>query len=42
MSAEPNRSEKSTLTALLRPVGMVYIHTDEIQRVLGYDNLEAA
>jgi predicted ABC-type ATPase len=38
----PNGSGKSTLTNLLRPVDMIYINADEIQRVLGCENLEAA
>ena len=40
--AGPNGSGKSTITDLLRPVDMVYINADEIQRVLGCDNMEAA
>jgi predicted ABC-type ATPase len=40
--AGPNGSGKSTITDLLRPPAMVYINADEIQRVLGCDNLEAA
>ena len=40
--AGPNGSGKSTITDLLRPVDMVYINADEIQRVLGCDNLQAA
>ena len=42
MFAGPNGSGKSTITALLRPAAMVYINADEIQRVLGCDNLQAA
>lgn len=40
--AGPNGSGKSTITNLLRPVEMPYINADDIQRVLGCDNLEAA
>ena len=40
--AGPNGSGKSTITDLLRPVDMVYINADEIQRVLGCGNMEAA
>lgn len=40
--AGPNGSGKSTITSLLRPVDMPYINADDIQRVLGCDNLEAA
>ena len=40
--AGPNGSGKSTITSLLRPVNMPYINADDIQRVLGCDNLEAA
>ena len=40
--AGPNGSGKSTITELLRPTDMVYINADEIQRVLGCDNFEAA
>ena len=40
--AGPNGSGKSTITDLLRPIDMVYINADEIQRVLGCDNMEAA
>lgn len=40
--AGPNGSGKSTITTLLRPVEMPYINANDIQRVLGCDNLEAA
>lgn len=40
--AGPNGSGKSTITELLRPPYMPYINADEIQRVLGCDNLQAA
>lgn len=40
--AGPNGSGKSTITELLRPTEMPYINADEIQRVLGCDNMEAA
>ncbi|MEY8232681.1 zeta toxin family protein [Oscillospiraceae bacterium 50-16] len=40
--AGPNGSGKSTLTEILRPQGVPYINADDIQRVLGCDNLEAA
>lgn len=40
--AGPNGSGKSTITDLLRPINMIYINADEIQRVMGCDNLEAA
>lgn len=40
--AGPNGSGKSTITDLLRPVDMVYINADEIQRVLGCGIEEAA
>lgn len=40
--AGPNRSGKSTITNLLRPLNMVYINADEIQQALGCDNMEAA
>lgn len=40
--AGPNGSGKSTITELLRPVDMAYINADEIQRVLGCENIEAA
>ncbi len=40
--AGPNGSGKSTITDLLCPSDMIYINADEIQRVLGCDNLEAA
>ena len=40
--AGPNGSGKSTITDLLRPIDMVYINADEIQRVLGCENMEAA
>ena len=40
--AGPNGSGKSTITDLLRPTGMSYINADEIQRVLGCENIEAA
>lgn len=40
--AGPNGSGKSTITSLLRPTDMDYINADEIQRVLGCDNLAAA
>lgn len=40
--AGPNGSGKSTITDLLRPVEMVYINADEIQRVLGCGIEEAA
>jgi predicted ABC-type ATPase len=40
--AGPNGSGKSTITELLRPPSLDYINADEIQRVLGCDNLEAA
>lgn len=40
--AGPNGSGKSTITELLRPVNMVYINADEIQKALGCDNLQAA
>lgn len=40
--AGPNGSGKSTLTEILRPQGVLYINADDIQRVLGCDNLEAA
>lgn len=40
--AGPNGSGKSTITELLRPSDMVYINADDIQRVLGCENIEAA
>lgn len=40
--AGPNGSGKSTITDLLRPPMVPYINADEIQRVLGCDNMEAA
>lgn len=40
--AGPNGSGKSTITAMLRPAGMDYINADDIQRVLGCSNEEAA
>lgn len=40
--AGPNGSGKSTFTEYLRPHDMVYINADEIQRVLGCSNKEAA
>ena len=40
--AVPNGSGKSTITNLLRPTNMVYINADEIQQVLGCENIEAA
>lgn len=40
--AGPNGSGKSTLTEILRPKKVPYINADDIQRVLGCDNLEAA
>ncbi len=40
--AGPNGSGKSTITELLRPVDVAYINADEIQRVLGCENIEAA
>ena len=40
--AGPNGSGKSTLTELLRPPQLPYINADEIQRVLGCDNMSAA
>ena len=40
--AGPNGSGKSTITALLRPTDMPYINADDIQRILGCDNLTAA
>lgn len=40
--AGPNGSGKSTITDMLRPVNMDYVNADEIQRVLGCDNLQAA
>ena len=40
--AGPNGSGKSTLTEVLRPRESPYINADDIQRVLGCDNLEAA
>lgn len=40
--AGPNGSGKSTITELLRPPMLPYINADEIQRVLGCDNMEAA
>lgn len=40
--AGPNGSGKSTITEMLRPASMPYINADEIQRVLGCDNLKAA
>ena len=40
--AGPNGSGKSTITSLLRPTNMVYINADEIQQVLGCENIEAA
>ena len=40
--AGPNGSGKSTITDLLRPTDMVYINADDIQRILGCSNIEAA
>ena len=40
--AGPNGSGKSTITDLLRPPMVPYINADEIQRVLGCDNMELA
>lgn len=40
--AGPNGSGKSTITALLRPVEMIYINADEIQQGLGCETIEAA
>lgn len=40
--AGPNGSGKSTFTEILRPKGIPYINADDIQRVLGCENLEAA
>ncbi len=40
--AGPNGSGKTTIGALLRPVDMPYVNADDIQRVLGCDNLTAA
>lgn len=40
--AGPNGSGKSTFTAYLRPRDMTYINADDIQRILGCSNLEAA
>ena len=40
--AGPNGSGKSTITRLLRPIEIPYVNADEIQRLHGCDNLEAA
>ena len=40
--AGPNGSGKSTFTTYLRPRDMIYINADDIQRILGCSNLEAA
>lgn len=40
--AGPNGSGKSTFTEILRPKDIPYINADDIQRVLGCSNLEAA
>lgn len=40
--AGPNGSGKSTITEMLRPVNMVYINADEIQKALGCSNMDAA
>lgn len=40
--AGPNGSGKTTIGALLRPVDMPYVNADDIQRILGCDNLTAA
>lgn len=40
--AGPNGSGKSTFTETLRPKEFPYINADDIQRILGCDNLEAA
>ena len=40
--AGPNRSGKSTITTILRPVEMDYINADDVQRILHCDTLSAA
>lgn len=40
--AGPNGSGKSTITSLLRPVDVPYVNADDIQRILGCGNMEAA